>query len=291
MLSTTTTSTARRRAQKPLWPFALNKDCDLSQGVVGWWTADALADDQLLDLSTINQNNMILTGNPKITGGGPDGGSALQFLSASSQSADAALPAQLIAPYTSGVTMACWTMPFTTSNQPCVGLTSSASATLRLCIRAFATATGVRFQSAGGGTTVNVDTTFAPTQYGWNLCIGSAANLATQTIYLNSRPTAGNNNVISFPSTMNTASMGRTKNTASAFYDGLISEFILWNRAITSTEMLSLWDPSTRWQLRYQLGKAKWFLGQAAAAATAQVWPYLDTELEGGLSSLGMGGL
>jgi hypothetical protein len=74
---------------------------------------------------------------------------------------------------------------------------------------------------------------------------------------------------------------GINKTLTSQQFTGKLSDFTVWNRALTASEMWSLFDPPTRWQLRYKVGRRTWFLGRSVSVAdTFPAYRYRSLQYE-----------
>src|SRR5438105_4103336 len=99
------------RPQKPLWPFVLNQDCDLANGLIVYLPLGMKGTPNLYDLSQpgkrLNQK-FALAGSPT-WGMALDGGNALNVVAGSSQSASYGTPVVTATP----LTMCAWFCPLT----------------------------------------------------------------------------------------------------------------------------------------------------------------------------------
>jgi hypothetical protein len=103
----------------------------------------------------------------------------------------------------------------------------------------------------------------------WNL-VGVSSRNATATFICNGRiaTVTGFNNAGYNIGVGNAFVMGvRFVNSAAVagtYFGGRIEGWAAYTRALSSAEMLSLYSPATRWQLRYAPGRKTWSCGSAA---------------------------
>ncbi len=263
------------RQKKPQWPYVLNRDSDLANGLIGWWPGDPPGGNKLWDLSGKGHNGTLTNfPNPFVpTQGwaqGLDGGrSAISYTQGSSNYVDLGNSSALNPAL---MTVSCW---FRTLNSNTQMLMTRDDNALGRAYFFGINNTGGDLTFQVGGSSVAPAVTFALGT--WYHACGTADG-TNISVYLNGKKLA-TTAASSVSATTGASRIGsRTFSGFNNFFSGYIEECRLYNRALTAPEVFALYAPATRWDLRYQTGKRGWFL-TGAAVATSHL-----------LSSLGVGG-
>ena len=268
------------RPQKPLWPFTLNVDCEQAVGLVGWWPGGPSGGLKLFDRSG-KGNHGTLTGFASpfttasgwVAGLGP-GADAL-ICDGSSDVVDFGNVDFIAGDFSLGY----WVKKLTgsTSFTNIWGLgrwnTGGTPGTNEYELALTDDATGNTNKPTlyyeVGTTKYLVTAATALTLGRWAHVFGTRSG-GTITVYINGNPDA--------TSSGNSASAitNRSRNLKLAgadvgilYANAVFFDPRLYNRALSAAEVAAIYHPATRWQLRYQPGRTKWFLGSAADVSAA----------------------
>lgn len=244
----------RYAIKKPMWPYVLDVQSPQAQGLTGWYPGDPSGGGKLFDLSGFGKNGTI-TGTIPAGGvftAGNDGGKGATLFNGSDS--------KILTPTltcTSNFSVGCWTRPNagnTTYNRV---LETNYRSWFYLGANSNAT------QWAG---LVN-DSALAHILSGGTLAVGKWTLLllvcSGTSIYLYVDGKLVSSGTTTAPATNNTMSIGYSV-ADGAYYFGTIEYVHLYNRALSAAEAWSLYAPATRWSLRYQLGKTRYFIGSSA---------------------------
>lgn len=106
--------TPPRGVQRPLWPFAVNRDSLQAQGLLRWYPSSPVGIDTLFDLGDAPGYPGTLTGNTTWTADVEDGGNVLSFDGTNSAISISANNLTFLRSL-SNVCVACWALPLQTS--------------------------------------------------------------------------------------------------------------------------------------------------------------------------------
>lgn len=234
----------RRKVQKPAFPYVLNAASPQAQGLTGWWPGDPSGGGKLFDLSGRGRHgtSQSSTAYPGIYPGGVDGGNQIVFDGTVAATARYVIPS--LTTIAGSVSFVFWIRP------------NSPTRSYGTIIDNAATNGGIWLRNTrimtkyGSGTNIGSplpDLTWSHvvvTEDGTNSRLyingvlnATAANTATPQILVNIGGDAGSESL-------------------KASLDGLS----IYNRPLSAVEVWSLYDPATRWSLRYQVGKTRYFL-------------------------------
>ena len=235
----------------PQWPFILNQNSPLAQGLVGWWPSGLIGGGVIYDFSSGGNRDATLGG--AVWQAHTLAGSCLHF-DGSDDYADTASTPVSVEP----LTMACWFKP---------GRVTAAE-DLMVIAPAAGTGDAWRLRAAGN---VNFDPVQAISRDGaesearstgpgffpgdghtWYLATSIHVSNTERHAFLdgeNKGSDTGNRN----PTGTAKVSFGafRTDGTFNPFL-GEIGPAYIWNRALSDDEVWSLYNPPTRWDLYWQ---------------------------------------
>lgn len=253
------------RPNKPLWPYVLNRDCDLARGLVAWFPGGPSGGNQVFDRSMLGRGNHGAFGTAPAWVPGKDGGKeALQFVSASSQYVEC--PAAAITGHP--CTIAAWVKPTTAANFALVNvtcLTTTTRITLEYRSGSVFRAGTVDDGNTGGSATGTVTSAIGT----WGHAVAVHTSVSSRSVYTNGGNVVSDSTALTTFTGLNRTMLGCTyiNSARGTFSNSVIGEVALWNRALNASEVFSLYHPQTRWQLRYQPGRKKWFLGVSGGNA------------------------
>src|ERR1700722_1083598 len=254
------------QANKPAWPYVLNKDSDLAQGLVGWWPGDPSGGTKLYDLSGRNNHGALtaLTPFSATQGWAPalsGGKSAIRNGGTNSYVVTAS---EVFDPSTTNLTASCWFYITTGSVTQDLIAQANGTGTGRAWI--FLNGTNNLSSTLNNGATISGSPAAVVGQ--WNHAAVTLSGNLTLNLYLNGtiNGTGTNSGANSAPGAL---LFGINKTLTSQQFNGLMSDFTIWNRALTASEVYSLFDPQPRWQLRYKVGRRTWFLGRSGISFDA----------------------
>lgn len=242
---------------KPLWPYVLDVQSPQAYGLTAWLPGDPGGGATLYDLSGVKNNAILQNMAFTLTSGwtsGNEGGSALAF--------DGANDFAYIPVNTN------WETPFLScgawvlctaagSNNPRFLDQDNAGATGRGFYLGRLHATGNLFFGIGDTGFQNTAVVLPLNQ--WHH-VFVTFNGSVAVYYFDGRPVFScsgtnltyNGNVIGIGATHDQE--------ANAFWYGKIEDVRLYNRGLSAAEVWAMFEPRTRWGLRYQLGKKKSFV-------------------------------
>lgn len=234
----------------PRWPFQRNKDSQQARGLVGWWPMQPIGAapgtaSPVIDHSINHNRGTLDAGIPGYTTT-QFGGSGVYFGDDGTGSRGIIL-SNLNPLLTSSVTVCCWvyrTGPLNNqhviSRHPAWFLAGNSGAPNNL-----------RFGlSTGTQTSIGIVSVASKT---WALFSGryDGANIA---IFKNgiSQASTTKTGVMSSSGSMR---IGGYWNSDSFEWPGVLFDARIYNRALTNNEIWSIYDPATRWDLYYELGR------------------------------------
>lgn len=260
----------RYAIKKPLWPYVLDVQSPQAQDLVGWWSGDPSGGGKLFDLSGLGKNGTLTNfgfTNNSGWAAGQDGGSCLVF---DGTNDFVTMPNSASVQGLSAATISLWYYPIAVPATNSAGIWYESTTVAGFSRFAMFHASngdlisGMRDTDSGS---VFVITSTSPfTLLRWHhLAMTVDAASDNLIIYLNGRR-LGINSTAKGPFTTgnpaDTLAIGSFTLPASERYiNGRIETAILHRRALSPAEVWSLYDPATRWSLRYQTGKTKYFFG------------------------------
>lgn len=169
------------------------------------------------------------------------------------------------------LTMAAWIYPFSSapSDQFIIDIHQSAAATFRNSIQLEISVGGsnlVRIRgNTGTASRVASSTTGCPVRE-WSHACGVSASQTSRAAYRNGG-SKGTNAQDGTPGlTVNEMTIGREGGSADTnYFTGLISDIRIYNIALNDYDVYNLFDPDTRWQLYYPIGRITYTFAPPAA--------------------------
>jgi hypothetical protein len=268
------TSRTRRLYQRPPGgPVCLNRGSPQAQGLLVFFPLNLWA---TTDVDATNSDRVLTPTNSPTMTAGPDGGSALNCVYISLQYARYTAPAALVddATFAGGMTLACWyriTVNGDSATQRLVSIGATANNDNYHVIECRDDVTLRGLRAASSSTTTGVETsgeTPAARTNEWEHACGTFAT-TRRVAYRNG----------SLASSANTASVSPTNAlrvginslpglSPNPGVQGAIAHACVWSRVLSEAEIWSLYDPATRWDLYYPLGRRVWSFATAAGPAT-----------------------
>lgn len=246
----------RRGPDLPLGPLVLNSGSGLFRGLVGTNVIRSMAD-------------AFQPLYPKRAAFAPEGGIYANTKGAIGDGTDNLLYRTGALTTNVPVSLAAWFTPYTTTGAHSIITQGQEAATGALLSIAQATLTaqyairtiggGGISAPAGGTMTVGIP----------NHIVGVSYSVTDHRVFLNGIQVATDTTAIdaSPADWQNTAVGALRRDTTANFFNGAISQWAIWNRALTAAEVWSLYDPSTRWDLYWTQKKRFYFVNEQAAAA------------------------
>jgi hypothetical protein len=238
----------------PAGPVALNRACPQAQGLVAFWPLNGTGGRDHGDL----RQDLTPTGTTQ-AGGPPDGGHALDF----NGTTDKLENSSMTFPAVTQLSVSCWFWADTSAaNMPLVMITDSGSGTRRTLFLRGAEGDEVQLR-VSGGVFANASRAFGTGR--WQLATGVQA-AAEMRAFVD----GGNKGVVATTLSYTPAKVQvGTWDADSNWHDGKIAHVCLWTRALSDGEVWRLYDPATRWELYYQLGRRAWSFPTAPAVGAA----------------------
>jgi len=247
----------RNTIAKPQWPYTLNTDCAQAQGLVAWYPGDPSDGRSLVDMSgRKNHGTLSNIGNTNTSGwtAGYQGGRCL-YLDGVNDAVN--LNSQLM-PTTTPFTLAAWINTPNVASVGCpFGQTAGGAGRLVWYMN-----TTLQPQIGGGGGepffgTVN----FAANKW-YHVVLARSGTTYTQ--WVNGKRDGTGTSPTSSLDVANT--WYGSRNASELLWVGFLDSGMIYNRALTDPEAWALYDPATRWQLRYQRQRAYFFSAAAVAS-------------------------
>ena len=249
----------RKRFSRPSWPWCLNYGSWQTNGLVGFWPLMFPGD----ETNMVPGNRFALT---NVNGATIEGAGGFdltrRFVLASAQHFNHAAAILTAAP----ITMACW---FNTNDL-------SVAQELMVC-GISGTVNNHRFALLMAGNVANdplrattqqtagSSSTLDGTQAGvWHMGCAVFASAASRIIYRDLSAGAEETTTRT-PAGVNNFKIGVAPDATTRPMSGQICHACIWNRALTPPEAAMLYDPSSRWDLYYPIGKRTWFSPPAVA--------------------------
>lgn len=228
------------------WSSPVNRCHPLSRGLVSWWATipnrAGWGSYTMRDL--LHRNNLASQTNAwRIAGRSQDSSGALLFDDASSQYAEISKPVVTSYP----LTMACWfRTDSVTINQILMSIVDNSQTTTDDAeLGVFGTVGGDPLRARKDGQNGSSVGTVVANQWMFATGVFEASQV---TAYLDGAAGTPNAQTQSLNAAADTTSIGRrnTGATANLYMSGYISDAMIWNRALTSVEVLTLYRESLR---------------------------------------------
>lgn len=268
---------------RPRPPYALNKDCWQAQGLAAWWP--------------MAERSVAVSGNPIVRDwSGNLNHLAAQQVAPQSWQEDhnagvnvgATRSHGMVPIFASGsghyllyngavltaepmTLVAWWLMSDTAANYTPLSI-GTAAGSARWQLTGNSTSTNLRATSVNSAGTVGEATsspTYAANQ--WLHQVGVFASSTDRRSFVNGENKATDTTAISVSGVDRTTLGARYASGAiGAYLNGRISDVRIYNRALSDEEVFALYNPATRWDLYYPIGRKSWFpVGKAASAAAS----------------------
>jgi hypothetical protein len=250
------TSRSRRLYQRPpAGPYSLNKESPQTRGLVAWWP---LGEGNLAGYQDYVQDSFPFTPTGCTIGTGP-GGLAPSFGAATDRLQVEAAPSSVLP-----LSMAAWFFPTAvpatvTSSLVCV---QSTAADTYLTMGLSTTPNAVGFSSVAATVVSAVGAKAVPLNV-WSHMVAVFTSTTLRAVFFNGSD-KGTNATSSAPTALTRTTVGLKNTTATARpHTGRIADVRIWNVALTDDEVWDLYDPQTRWDLYYPIGKKTFSFGGA----------------------------
>lgn len=246
---------------KPVWPYVLNVDSDQAEGLVNWWPGDP-SGNEMFDLSG-RANNLLFNNGAKLSYG-QDRGQSLSVASASSQFAESSVVSVVGMP----LTLCGWVNPATLgNNRQMMGIYTAGQNAGRFTII---------INLSGNIQTVQVDNSVASSSASggaitagiWWHILAIWRSTTSREAWINGVQVGTDATSLGATSGMNRTSLGRGRSDTPNYTNGLLEDCRVYNRALNPAEIWDIFEPQTRWELRYQPGKSRYFVGGAVTGVT-----------------------
>lgn len=251
------------RPRKPRGPFVLNRDSIQAKGLIGWWPGFPAGGPKLYDISGRNHHGALTNFDAPYSAtscwrGGVDGGfGALRFNLTNTVNLGDNFGGM------TALSVSCWYSAFTTNatiNRALVAKFGNESAfdssdSFALGVQAFGSR-GLTFALGGPNVvlaaTVNQGDATTAIYHGVATYDGTTAKVYLNGKLVNSGAASG---ALNAASGTNCLIGGEVAGTPGGNFDGFIEDVRIYNRALTAAEVWAMYDPKTRWELRYVTGR------------------------------------
>jgi hypothetical protein len=257
--------TRRLYSRPPAPPYALNRDSPQARGLVACFDLRAPNVNGYFNL--VNGSNPLTPGAaaaaPAVESAYEGFGLAPKFVVGSSQYLECASAFVNALP----VSMAVWFWTTDTANTRSVMSMALNTATNdRMNLATLSGKMSLAFQN--GTPNANPSTTTSYAASTWQLATAVASTSVLKAVYLNGGGKATSSTSVAASGLWNrTRFSSQPLSTPSQFWDGRLAHGCVWSAALTDDEVWALYDPRTRWELYYPLGRKTWSFAPAAAAA------------------------
>lgn len=247
----------------PQGPWCPNLGSLQAVGLRAWWPLGEGAGATAFDETVGTARNLSFVNGPAWAGAGPGvGGNAVKFVSASSQYLLLSSAVLTAVP----VTLACW---FRTDNTGAIQCPLALDLTTGVNNNQFRLLFSTVFQASAQATatTGTAQSAAAVQADRWHHGCGVFAAANSRAAFLDGRD-KGTNTTSVTPSGINSAQVG-TRFSAGArtnYMSGLIADARVYNRALSDAEVYALYDPRSRWELYYPLGRRTYSFPVAGAS-------------------------
>ncbi len=254
------------RDAKPSWPFGVNYGSSQALGLVGWWPMEPIGNITLYDLAPRNQHHGTLQQfSLTQTGGwsyGYEGGHSLAF-DGTNDYVDMGVPSRTGSLNFGDVnfTVSLWVQDYNATTGGFY-LDKGATTPGGYAIRADGTGSKPSFVSIGASITSTALSGIAINNGKWHhLCGFYQGGTKFMTIFVDGRQAVATVTAIAANDVNNTASLQIGAAAGANFVKACrIEDVRIYNRVLSGREVWGLYDPMTRWQLRWQPNRVKWFL-------------------------------
>lgn len=264
------TSNRQARDQRPPdFPWELNWDCASAQGLLGFWPLGYESYSER-NAAQLQQAELTPTNGPTLVTSGGDIKFGRLFSSASSQYLEASMLLVSAEP----ITMACWAnltaIGATAQVMVAISKVADAGSSSRWNLRSAAT-TGVvqaLSQDTPGTTSASAASAGAMVAGEWTHMTAVFAGAADRRAYRNGAEKGTNTTSVTVgPNSATTIGASRI-NAAAQYANATIAHACIWERALDDAGVARLYDPETRWELYYPIGRKTWSFAPAAAGTT-----------------------
>jgi len=251
---------------RPTRPYALNKDCAQAQGLVAWWPMaelNGLVRDWSGNLLSLT-NNAATPWKGEHPRSGQSQGLVPNFTAASSQW----LSASGVPVSAEPLTLAAWAWINTAANAEILALGVQSGTARHQLIFDVASHIEANSVTAAAASAFAATPTFY-TDSAWHHACGVFSASNARAAYLDGTG-KGTDTTSEVVSGLNLTSIGAryAGGVLGGFLDGKVSDARVYSRALTDENVNALFDPETRWQLYYPLGRKSWvFVGRAASGS------------------------
>lgn len=242
-----------RFPNKPAWPYVLNAGCDQAMGLVGWWPGDPSRGSVLYDQSG-RKTHAAIAGTGPFWGAGNGGGRSALACDGTDNRATFTNPTLL-----KGLTkfsVFAW-INWSGGGSSYGGLYSDG--------------TSGDFYFRPG--TKQIDFYYGGDHMGGTVFVsgkwyqvGFTYDGATLIGYVNGVQDFSGAVASVALCGANTVGIGGSAN-ANEWFNGLQEDTRVYNRPLSPTQVHKLWEPSSRWELRFQVGRARYFRQSPAGGA------------------------
>lgn len=248
------------KSKPPLGPFVLNKDCPQAQGLVAWYPFNGASSKFVPDRCG---KTHIDSGTPPVLTIGRHGEPTALFTAASSQYLNTTR--QPVSAYPFSVSS--WFKPRTVATSVIVGAAETSSTTNYWGMVLISGGT-LRAQIASGGGAAHISETSAVVSAGaWQYVVNTYTDSTTNQVYLNTvAGTARDSNSNAFPTSNNFGIASWQHSGSGLYFDGEIGETCIWDRVISTADIVRGYDLGRRFELWYPLRSRKWISIPAGGA-------------------------
>lgn len=260
-----TCRTRRLYSRRPGPPYCLNRDSPQARGLVAFWP---LADGNYRNYTDLVGGRVLIQSGTGNSEGGPDGGLAWSNdgTAANKIRADTTPLTSLSNP----CTLACWFFPNNvTTYYTLIGTIKGTLSDSYVIVGINGAAGGdpVIVESVGGSAYRSASTTAGYSAGVWQHACGVYAATNNRAVYLNGRYKGTNTDSHSTGETMNRFQIAGFAHDGTNF-DGIagrVAHGCAWNVVLTDSEVAALYDPRTRWDLYYPIGRKTYSFAPAPA--------------------------
>lgn len=257
----------KRQPKAPRWPYCLNPNSPQSVGLVAWWPMDPACGTKVFDLSCRGLKYDLTNNGPTVSKD-IDGNAAFGFVSGSSQYLERTETVLTAAP----LTMCCWASfanRTAVSTLMCLGVNTANGNYFELDMAGPLIGNPIRAGTGSGTSTYVSSNVNGPTSDNtWHHCAGVFAAANSRTAYFNA--TAGTTNTTSrTPAGLNRTEIGRLlfeSGSITNYLNGRLRDARVYDAALSPAVIYAMYDPATRYDLFYQLGRTSYFLPDAVSS-------------------------
>lgn len=257
-----------RGSQRPLWPFAVNRDSPQAEGLAAWWPMLPSIDPTIIrDIVGLGADGTLVNGPTWDSDASPSTepvGWALDFAALSSQYISGNWSTSLTA---TPITVTGWFRISFGTDFPRIFDFADASNSIQLAWDAAAAGGAsnllcTKHTSYQGGVSATQWGSSAPTLGQWYhfAAVFDATGAGVSAFYLNgvSQSGAANSDVGAAGSASAYTFGIRRDLNGSTPLGGSLTDFRFYTRALLAEEVAEMYDPRTRWELYYPLHRRTW---------------------------------